>query len=216
LGVWWVLRTLPYRSPTPVPIHRNSGSLSGAPHPRSRHVRGIPNPISPDPSTIPLVTSMIPSIVREKTSPPSDATTAWQCFVYGSGSGWSVPCRPLCVDSTDPFASPMHCRYAPFTVTHITSDSDIRILIRITAYKVSIRLRHQPDAYRCIDKRSAIHRPRLQKREVLSLPPNGWLRWGTGGITTRWPSSMAQHLYPWRQRRRSTRERVECGLDSDR
>ena len=118
----------------PVPIHRNSGSLSGAPHPRSRHVRGIPNPISPDPSTIPLVTSMIPSIVREKTSPPSDATTAWQCFVYGSGSGWSVPCRPLCVDSTDPFASPMHCRYAPFTVTHITSDSDIRILIRITAY----------------------------------------------------------------------------------
>ena len=40
----------------------------------------------------------------------------------------------------------------------------------------------------------------------------------TVGITTRWPLSMAQHLYPWRQRRRSTRvpERVECGLDGDR
>jgi hypothetical protein len=159
---------------------------------------------------------MIPSIVREKTSPPSDATTAWQCFVYGSGSGWSVPCRPLCVDSTDPFA-PVPCTVGTLRSQSRTSlQIQIRILIRITAYKVSIRLRHQPDAYRCIDKRSAIHRPRLQKREVLSLPPNGWLRWGTGGITTRWPLSMAQHLYPWRQRRRSTRERVECGLDSDR
>ena len=40
----------------------------------------------------------------------------------------------------------------------------------------------------------------------------------TVGIITRWPLTMAQQLYPWRQRRRSTRvpERVECGLDGDR
>ena len=66
-------------------------------------------------------------------------------------------------------------------------------------------------------RRRGCHSPRLSTTQC-GKPRYHPIEQATVGITTRWPLSMAQHLHPWRQWRRSTREpvRVECGLDVDR